>query len=480
MRRAAEFFLLSAPFVGAGAFGVVEPWSRWLMLAWATPPCLILRPGGVACVAFLAPAAVALVQHRFPFTPDGPALAFGSAAPDASLQTAAVWLSAALLGGSASRLAAEDAAFSRRLAWAIAWAALAVAAVGLAQMADGNSVIYWLRTVKSAVYPFAGFYNRNHAATFIGVAAILYAGLLIETRPVGSALDNAAKRVTLAIPLLALIGAILATESRAALAALAVALAVLVRVRPVVLAGGAAAAGLWALYRSTFPLRLQIYESAMDGAMDRWLGGWGAGSFEVVAPVYMRRSLGGAVPHAHSDWLQLVFEFGFPLGLALLGAAFVGAAWRLPTSTGMTRAYATALLFVVIHAAVEAPLFTGVNLAVAGLCAGVLFTARRSEGWLRYALLVSLIYVSVAAAAPAADSLQRLGSAAYYPKDTIDDDLAGQSGGRELLARHAEPADRVLDARRILLRARALGQLGRPADAGREMSRWRSLTGVDP
>ncbi|MDD5302612.1 MAG: O-antigen ligase family protein [Elusimicrobia bacterium] len=478
-RRLAEFFVLSAPLLGAAAFGLVEHWSRWFFLVWSLVPYLLLRPPVDArWGVFLGVGVLALLQSLRPWSPDAPAILFGTADAALSLYAASGWISAALLAASACSLRDEDPGFIRRLAVSIVATALLLAAVGLVQMANGNAAIYGVRVVMSAVYPFAGFYNRNHAACFLGVGAILAMGLYLDQCPAESRVDTLAKRATLAFPVLLLWGAIWATDSRAAIAIQLLAVVLLFRPSFLLLFGVAAGTGSLAVVNSSFSQRCEIYRSTLVAVWDRWPWGWGAGVFGIAAPVYMSRAAGGNVPHAHSDWLQLVFEFGVPIGVCLLAGAWVVLVRTMVSATGMQRAFGAAVTFVLLHAAVECPLFAGVNLAVLALCFASFPTLGfRLPEWTRIVVFAVGSYVLVASSPAALDSFHRLTTAAYFAKDQVADDLIGKTSGRELLSRYSDPARGVWNPWRQAIRARALFDLGRGRDAEGEVLRKNALLG---
>lgn len=478
-RRLAEVFVLSAPLFGAAAFGLVEYWSRWLFLIWALIPAFLLRPAlDVRWGVFLGVGIIALLQSLRPWSPDAPSMLFGTADATLSVYAASGWVSAALLAGAACSLQDKDPDFIRRLAYSIAGTAILVAAVGLIQMAEGNAAIYGIRVVMSAVYPFAGFYNRNHAACFMGVGAILAMGLYLEHRPVGFGPDAWAKRVTLAFPILFLWAAIWATESRGALAILFVAVVLLLQPRLSLLFGiGSAAAG-WAVINSSLPQRVEIYRSTLMAVWDRWPLGWGAGAFAVASPVYMSRAIDGRVPHAHSDWLQFMLEFGMPAGLFLSAVTCVALQRTVVGTTGLRRAFGAAAAFVLLHAGVESPLFAGANLAILALCAASFPThGLRLPSWTKAAALAAAAYALAAGSPAAVDSFGRLTTAAYFASDSVADDLTGAGGGRELISRYSDPARDVWDARRSRLRAQTLSSLGRRRDAEGELARRNMLSG---
>lgn len=473
--------VLAAPLVGAGAFGLVEPWSRWIFLLIATAAASILRPGlSVVSSVLIATGLIALLQSAFSAPPDSPSGFFTSASSVASMDAAATWLSAGLLSAVVTELREGDADFLRRLAYALVATAVIVSVIGLLQMADGNTAIYGWRIVMSAVYPFAGFYNRNHAACFIGIAMVLGAGLYCEQLPVSSRIDAVAKRITLASPLLLLGGAIWATESRAAIAAVAAAFMSIRRPTRAFIIVAVLGAGALAVFRSSLIQRWDIYRSVWTVVCDRWLFGWGAGAFMSASPAFTIRGLGGVLPHAHSSWLDLMFDFGIPFSLFLLAGAgcIIGSALR--SAQGLIRFFAAAAAFVFLHSAVESSMFAGVNLATFGMCLGTLPMARyRSAAHSPVAVACGVSLVCMTLLGPRAfDSFRRLSSEAYYAKDVVADDIRGNPDSRTILVRYRDAGREVWDARRSALRARALQDLGRSRDSEFERMRYSVLAGA--
>jgi hypothetical protein len=419
---------------------------------------------------------LALLQSLRPWAPDGPTVGFGTADAVLSLYTASGWISAALLGASACSLGDSDPGFIRRLAFAVTGTALLLAVVGLVQMAEGNAAIYGIRVVMSAVYPFAGFYNRNHAACFLGVGAILAVGLYREYLPAGASVDVWAKRLTLAFPLLILVGAIWATESRGAIAILLMVGVLLFRSSLLLFLGIASAAVGWAIVHSSLSIRADIYRSTLVAIWDRWPYGWGAGSFAVASPIYMSRAIGLRVPHAHADWLQLAMEFGVLLGIFVLAVVSVVFVRVTRSSNGLRRAFVSAAAFVILHAAVEAPLFAGVNIAALALCCAI-FQGHEFgfPNWTKAVPFAAAIYVAIACSWTALDSFGRLTTEAYFAANAVADDRIKNIGGREILSRYADPWAGVWDGGRHDLLARALSEFGRTKDANDELRRRNTL-----
>jgi O-antigen ligase len=120
--------------------------------------------------------------------------------------------------------------------------------------------------------------------------------------------------------------------------------------------------------------RCEVQRTVAGMIPDRWLAGFGAGTFELAFPYYQGERLKGAYRHAHNEYLQGAVELGLG-GVALLalfvlaacGRPAVSALWRAPgfwERTGMI----VALGAVALHAMTDFPFrMPMVSLAVAAL-----------------------------------------------------------------------------------------------------------------
>lgn len=289
-------------------------------------------------------------------------------------------------------------------AWFLFALGVLVAGIGLLQRGFGNSHYYGLLAVRHGD-PFGPYTNPNQAAVlmefslFAGISVAASWGRFIWTSR-GAYPDRIAQASMLLLGLAILVGGLLTTGSRGALASIAV-------------AGGVAAAavtartplrafcvsfgwvaifsiGAIALLKSgavhgdiSTDFRLRVYPLCLAMALDFPIFGVGAGAFLEAFKSYVPREITwGIVDHAHSDWLQLPAEYGLIAAPVFMSTVFyvVVSTWRsvlsLPRSSerlvrgGLFAGALSALL----HSALDFP-FRNPSLAllflavVAVLCA---------------------------------------------------------------------------------------------------------------
>ena len=233
---------------------------------------------------------------------------------------------------------------------------LTVSAIGIAQDATGNGLMYWRKApLQEGAPPFGPFVDRNSFATWVLLAAPLCAGYLMAhtrahrrppppnarwTSRLRHALDARAILTSASISLMII--ALLTTLSRSGITSLAVVVALwsylqrrrskmlghtgswivglcaivlvlaVARVDPVILGRRFAAA------RTSAADRLMIWRDTMPIVQDFWLTGTGAGTYETVMLVYQRSSPGVRFNQAHNHYLQLASEGGLLLCLPAL------------------------------------------------------------------------------------------------------------------------------------------------------------------
>lgn len=146
--------------------------------------------------------------------------------------------------------------------------------------------------------------------------------------------------------------------------------------------------------------RIQAAQATGDMFRDRWLFGWGAGSFEYAFPEYQqnypdihytergRRTLYMEWDYAHNDWVQYPAEYGV-VGMALFLAGFLGwvfgliryRALRQPVAVWLALGIAVTLLHAIGDFVLQNPatlVTAGAAFAVSYRC-GFLENARRSR-----------------------------------------------------------------------------------------------------
>lgn len=300
-----------------GAFGIAPPHPAWAATAGALP----------------APPAPAIARTQPLFALGGPLLALE-----------------ALLVGYMVGLEAERA---QQLLRTVAWSGLAVALAGTVLfLADPGQVLWW-RKLGHGNSLTAFFLNRNTAAAYFGVVAIVWIlfvwrvlirdevalGALLRPRKIGPAV-----RRRLAVPLAGsavTLAALLLTASRAgvvlSLAALVLASALALGRRLAVGTGLLVLAGAGALMLVVLqivasglatrfdqngigdPGRLGAYRSALRMIADHPGLGSGLGTFAAAFPPYRDPAVTwwGLWDRAHDTLLELAVEMGLPMALLL-------------------------------------------------------------------------------------------------------------------------------------------------------------------
>lgn len=107
--------------------------------------------------------------------------------------------------------------------------------------------------------------------------------------------------------------------------------------------------------------RLGVQRAVLAMVPDRWLAGFGAGTFEQAFPFYQPDTLRGAYRHAHNEYLQALVEFGIG-GVLLLAGVLLAAGWRPvraggwgPLSAWERRGILLALGALALHALTDFP-----------------------------------------------------------------------------------------------------------------------------
>ncbi|HAM35200.1 MAG TPA: hypothetical protein DEB40_13015 [Elusimicrobia bacterium] len=362
-----EGLLYALTFFGPLAFGGVEPWSRAALELSAFLMALACflrgRPavGAAGSAGWLFPAAVALLgaaQTLAPICADAPRPAGPfTVCPHATGQAVLLWSAYAAVLYSVPRIIVTHRA-ARRYAWSLFLLGLLVAALGAAQAATSQDLIYWVRRTMPDTPPFGPYYNRDHAANLLLMSLAIGSGILLSrSRRWAAALPGELRReCLLAVGLLALFCAIALSHSRAALLAMPLAGCALALAGADFAPGARRRRALIAAALSTLALvvffafahvasgsavgapmdrsvlgRLLIYSACWPRWLDSPWFGTGLGSFAALNGAYQDQALRGFVSHAHSDWLEFALETGASgAALALAAAATAAAAgWRV-------------------------------------------------------------------------------------------------------------------------------------------------------
>jgi O-antigen ligase len=278
---------------------------------------------------------------------------------------AAVWLGAR----------ASATVRTRALPLIAATAALA-GAYGLAVLWVGSEQVLWLEKQDYRDAATGPFVNRNAFAAYLGLGLLALAAALQAARRRGGGVRSWMALAAVLLPV-----ALLATQSRAGLAAFAAAALVLaLRHRPALgwrglaLVGGVSVAALgvlagrWAELPGAIARRGEIYGVVADAMAARpWLG-HGLGSFEAVFRLYRPEEFERVVTQAHNLYLHAAVIWGVPVALLLvaLGLWLLRLAWAR-AGPGGTVALGTVVL-IGAHGLVDfAPQVPGVALLAAWL-----------------------------------------------------------------------------------------------------------------
>jgi O-antigen ligase len=385
LHRASRAVLLAVVALAPLPFGSVEPlwlsiWMVLLAVALGLADFRRLRPVHLALLAPLLAAAlvygtvVALQSGAIPgLLPDYPLHARAAALlggalldPVATATREPAWHAlgpalATLLALLAGFVAGSDRDLAVRLVRVVAWACLAYAVFGLAMMIIDPRLLLWREKMFYLGRLTGTFVNANTAATYFGMGTAIWTALLCASLRRHLPEDDADLKDVLrlgfsqmpreimgaALAALVLLGATLATGSRAGslFTVVAVCLVVLLSFRDrltmsgtsLVAVAGAAVVGLGLIeiWGGTFGQRVQaggvvdysrvdIFRSGWAMVADHPWWGTGLGTFEMVFPAYRSdQSVAGIVDRAHNTPLEVAAELGLPVAGAVVLAALV-------------------------------------------------------------------------------------------------------------------------------------------------------------
>lgn len=305
---------------------------------------------------------------------------------------------------------------ARMILWIILSAAASVGLYGLIVYFSGNDTILWFPRWAFPEYLSATFVNRNHFATYAGIAIIIGFGFLVEElrrisagfsmRSIEGILRMSEAidfRLYLILTMLGILGlALIFTASRGAMFSLAAGLAAYLfyasqssRVSGArVVRFGAALTGVALLVliftgeklaerlesaSRHISGRAAVYKGSAELIAERPLLGTGGGSFEGLFHSVRPSSMGASIDiydHAHNTYLEFGLEHGLPalaimLGMALLiMAVFLRGCAARRQNDLIPAVGAGATVLVALHAAVdfslEIPAVAVAYLAVAG------------------------------------------------------------------------------------------------------------------
>ena len=312
-----------------------------------------------------------------------------------------------------------DAGGVRSVARGVAAIGLVLGAIGIAQDATGDGLMYWRwRPTFDRTDPFGPFVNRNHYATWAILAVPLSIGYLMahvsahrgegpvvswRTRLI-AAMDARAALLVAAAALM-IVGVVLSL-SRSGMLGLAAALSVgwwlslrgnstpAARMRALAFAGVVAViAALLIVVRvppaevvdrvSGVPValedRLTIWRETLPILRDFRVAGTGVGTYQTAMAVYQRTVEGLIFNQAHNHYLQVAAEGGLlltiPVALALAFLARAGAASLARDRSGMfwlRAGAASGLAGVAVQSVLETGLLTPANGVLGAIAAAIL------------------------------------------------------------------------------------------------------------
>jgi O-antigen ligase/tetratricopeptide (TPR) repeat protein len=316
-----------------------------------------------------------------------------------------------------------------QLALAVVAAALLNAILGYATLFEAIEAPYGSLRGGSWSTVMAGtFWNRNHFGELMVAGAIHAVGIALAVwfthlqrerkRPTGLLrylrLHWQGLVMTATVVALALAGAELLSLSRAAFLAGTLAFLLLIalawcrrrersRLAMFTLAffllavgGGQATLGkladrfdsLLGVRELTLDGRIWIWRESLVVLKKHWLAGIGPEAFNTVSPRYEGPWKGELISlHAHNDWLELLIEYGLPLGTVVLTASLVWLVLALrrcwhqsdPLACWLGCAAGCSLIAVALHSLADYPLRSPGMLTVASAAAVLLALASRSK-----------------------------------------------------------------------------------------------------
>lgn len=390
-----EGFLLFAVAFGPLAFGAVEPWSlailsiivslavlfsslqglsvtNQLLLQTLLPSVGILMLIGL--VQRLNPAWIVDPTSMMPSTSN--AYATGRALSMWVLYASILWCAPGILRGASAIY---------RLLALIFGLGIFVSIVGIIQISQNRLYLYGLRAVPYGYEPFGPYYNRDHAASLLVMAAFCGIGILwnravsYQAEKKSNASEYAGVQILIIFGIALCLLGVLFSLSRGAL------LAFLVTSGGMFFLLGSKkklvvpfAAGLFVaafcVYSSPiaerlsgeyigsgFLFRYALYAQGLRLFQDYPWFGVGLGSFQHAFYGYEPQIVRGVVDHIHSDWLELLIETGvIGFSICLAGGILFLRAIRKgiqlsgnPMNRGMVYGIGGALTVFILHCLVE-------------------------------------------------------------------------------------------------------------------------------
>ncbi len=352
------------------AFGSVEPWAFGLLEISAFSSAAFLfargrttRPNPLynnLLPAVLAIALIGLLQAIKETPINAPSSLIFTVWRPGTLGAVNLWLFYAAVLFIVPQIITTPARF-KKLMWLMFGMGVLVTIAAMFQRTGNNDIVYGLRRV-SRSQSFGPFINRDHAAHFLAITAMVGLGIffsgfreLRDPQSLGRRIDAVATQFLKIIMIGSLVYGIVRCGSRGGLLALAFAAAVTGFIAAGFIYGkklrlAARAAIIMVLIgcgtlstslpqflnpakndvNDSVNTRLSLYKSSVEMFKDFPLAGVGLGAVEHAFPFYKRQDIDPLkiVRHVHSDWFELFLQTGLLGGLIYI-SGLIGALRRL-------------------------------------------------------------------------------------------------------------------------------------------------------
>lgn len=278
---------------------------------------------------------------------------------------------------------------AERLAWLLLTCGAVIAIIGVAQQQAGNTMYYGIRKVSEFRVPFGPYPNKNHAASFLAMCALVGAGLAANLMERWNALRGAGKgdeffgRLTLilALEFLVLLGLFKANSRGAVVAMLgagglsgalyvlhtrrlgmAVTTGFFLAAIIIFLGVGRYSGTSLASYmpnvgENSLTFRYAMISDGLKIISQYPVFGLGLGALEVAYPLWMNSVMKGFyTDHLHCDPIELAAEAGLPLAGAFYAAyiSTLALCARRPQSP-RTLCFLAAATAILVHQVLDFP-----------------------------------------------------------------------------------------------------------------------------
>lgn len=354
--RLSEILLTGALLFGPLAFGAVEPWSlaALSMLVFAALffcalkglPNLSLPIYRTFLPAVLIILLTGLIQLFNAWSIHGPAtLVPFTVSAYATSRALMLWAMYAAVLWCVPQVF-TDLPSVRRLMTTVFGLGCLISIIGIIQMSQNRLMIYGLRSVPYGYEPFGPYYNRDHAASMLSMAAfcgmgLIWDGFISNQRKVERAdvFNFAAVQSIIFFGVGITLVGVLCTLSRGALVSVLIAGLVLgiaavwsakyrlvwfalvaVGVLAATVLSPIAARLTYSYIGAAVSFRVGMYRAGLELFRDFPWFGTGLGAFQHSYYLYQPKTIVGIVEHAHGDWLEILLQVGiFGLIVYLMG-----------------------------------------------------------------------------------------------------------------------------------------------------------------